>query len=105
MITTLTTTEPLSPVAVDALHRLELALADRTVANFDTYGTLWGFSTVEDAEREIAEERAEGASVEEWETADRDGQPLRVLFVTHPRWGTDIRVFSTWDTRSKAVGR
>lgn len=91
-------TAPLNPVAERALHRLELALADETVANFDHWGTVWGFSTTTDAATEIAQERTEGATVEEWETADRDGQSLRVARVTHPQHGIDIRVTSTWRT-------
>jgi hypothetical protein len=87
------------------MRRLELALADKTVAHFDTCGSIWGFSTAEDTEKDIAQARVEGASVDEWETTDRDGQPLRVVRATHRQWGTDIHVFSTWDTRSKAVAR
>ena len=98
-------TAQLPQLARDAMHRIELALADQTVAHFDQWGSVWGFSTVEDTEGDIAEARAEGASIDEWETVDRDGQPLRVVRATHPQWGTDIHVFSTWDTRSKAGKR
>ncbi|MGV9888363.1 hypothetical protein [Streptomyces sp. NPDC003395] len=100
-----TPTEPLSPMAVYAMHRVELALADRTVAHFDHWGSVFGFSTVEDTEKDIAESRAEGAVIDEWETVDRDGQSLRVVRATHPEWGIDIHAFSTWDTRRKAVAR
>jgi hypothetical protein len=93
----------LSPVAVDAMHRLELALADRIVANFDSYGSLWGFDTVEDAERLIDSELVIGADVDEWETVDRDGRPLRVVRIADPSFLDTICVFSAWDTASKAV--
>ncbi|MFJ5973545.1 hypothetical protein [Streptomyces sp. NPDC093060] len=92
------TTAPLPWAASDAMRSLELKLAAETVANFDEYGSVWGFNTVAEAEAEIAQDRAEGATVEVWETADRDGQPLRVARVTHPKWGMDIRVTSTWRT-------
>lgn len=62
------------------------------VINYDHWGTVWGFSTLTDFETETTQERAEGATVEEWETADRDGQPMRVVRVTHPKYGIDIRV-------------
>lgn len=64
-----------------------------TVQNLDHYGSQWGVSTPEGAEQEITEARAEGATVAEWETTDRAGQPLRVVRVDYPKWGTDIRVF------------
>lgn len=97
-----TRTAPLSPVAEHAMRRLELALADRVVANFDHWGTVWGFSTIAEADAENVESLAEGATVEEWETVDRDAQPLRVVRVDHPKWGTDIRVTSTWPTGKAA---
>ena len=97
-----TPTAPLPWVASDAMRRLELALAEQTVANFDDYGSLWGFNIVADAEAENAESLAEGADVDEWHVTDRDGQPLRVVRVVHPRWGTDIRVTSTWRTGKAA---
>lgn len=96
-------TAPLPWPASDAVRRLELALADRIVANFDDYGSLWGFDTVGTAEAEIVAARVEGAVIEEWETADRDGQPLHVVRVVHPKWGTDIRVASTWKPSGRAV--
>ncbi|MGW5197340.1 hypothetical protein [Streptomyces spiralis] len=105
MSTLITPTAPLSPAGQAAMHRIELALADQTVAHLDQWGSIWGFSTVEDTDGDIAEARAEGASIQEWETVDRDGRPLRVVRATHPAWGTDIHVFSTWDTRRKAVTR
>ncbi|MFI9344954.1 hypothetical protein ACIG0D_27365 [Streptomyces sp. NPDC052773] len=98
-----TPTFSLSPVAVDAMHRLELALADRIVANFDSYGSLWGFDTVEDAERSIDWELVSGTAIDEWETIDRDGRPLRVVRIADPTFLDTICVFSAWGTGSKAV--
>jgi hypothetical protein len=99
------TTAPLPGIAVDAMRRLELALADQTVANFDNHGSLWGFDTVEDTERLIARERAAGTDIDEWETVDRDGQPLHIVRCADPTFLDTICVFSTWDTRSKAAAR
>lgn len=99
MSTTTLPTEPLSPMAVCAMHRVELALADRTVANFDNHGSLWGFDTVEDAEQAIDWERVVGADIDEWETFDRDGRPLRVVRVADPEFLDTIAVFSTWNVR------
>lgn len=98
-------TEPLTTIAVDALRRLELALAEQTVANFDEFGSLSGFSTTVEAEAEIAESLSEGATVEEWETTDRTGRPLRVMRVAHPKWGIDIRVTSSWPTTPQSPRR
>lgn len=66
----------------------------KTVLNLDHWGTLWGTSTTPEAESETTHALTEGASIEEWETTTVDGQPLRVLRVTHPKWGTDLRVFT-----------
>lgn len=94
-------TAPLPSVAEYALHRLELALADRVVANFDNYGGLWGFDAVEDTETLIDRERAAGTSISEWETTDREGNPLRVVRMADPEFLDTICVFSAWDTRRK----
>ncbi|MEV6696261.1 hypothetical protein AB0M68_03735 [Streptomyces sp. NPDC051453] len=91
-----TPTAPLPPAAVAALSRLELALADQIVANFDNYGSCWGFSTAEEAEKAIVKERAGGAAIDEWETVDRDGQPLRIVRVEDPTFLDTISVFSAW---------
>ncbi|MBA2951614.1 hypothetical protein [Streptomyces himalayensis] len=96
-------TAPLPVLAADALRRLELAMDTQTVANFDSHGSLWGFSTTEEAEELIAEERAVLSAVDEWETVDRDGQPLRVVRIADPTFLDTICVFSTWNTASKAV--
>ncbi|WP_329114507.1 hypothetical protein [Streptomyces sp. NBC_01353] len=87
---------PLPQVAVDVLRRLELALAEQTVANFDNHGSLWGFSTTEETEELIASERALGTEIDEWETVDRDGQPLRVVRLADPTFLDTICVFSSW---------
>lgn len=93
-------TEPLPAKAAYLVHRLELALADQTVANFDHLGGLWGYSTVEDTENYLAKARAKGATIEEWNTVDRDGRPLRVVRVTDTDGDADIYVTSAWDTRT-----
>lgn len=89
-------TAPMPAMAVYAMHRLELALADRTVANFDNYGSLWGYDTVAKAEADIAEARGNGIDVCEWETVDRDGQPLHVVRLADPTFLDTICVVSTW---------
>ena len=94
-------TAPLNSVAVHALHRLELALAPTVVANFDDLGSLWGFDLVEAAEAGIAEARAEGVVIDEWEATDREGNPLRVVRMADPTFLDTICVFSAWDTRPK----
>jgi hypothetical protein len=57
-------TAPLPSFAEGVLARLELAFAPQIVANFDNYGSLWGFDTVEKAEAGIAESRTEGTNCE-----------------------------------------
>lgn len=104
-----TPTAPLPWPASQALTRLELALADRIVANFDHYGSLWGFDTAAKAEVDITEARANGSAVDEWHVTDRDGMPVRIVRTTDPDstflGGIDICVFSTWDIRAKAMSR
>ncbi|MFI1677037.1 hypothetical protein [Streptomyces sp. NPDC020607] len=63
-----------------------------TVINLDEWGGVWGCDTITKFEADTATARAEGATVHEWDTTARDGQPLRVVRVTHPVWGTDICV-------------
>jgi hypothetical protein len=94
-------TAPLPPLAVYALHRLELALAETTVANFDNHGSLWGYDIVEDTEALIARERAIGTDIDEWETVDRDGQPLHIVRLADPTFLDTICVFSTWTPTAK----
>lgn len=96
-------TAPLPPAAVYAMHRLELALADRTVANFDNHGSFWGFDTVEKTEADIDEARAAGTAIDEWETVDRDGQLLHVVRLADPRFLDTICVFSSWPQTAKAA--
>jgi hypothetical protein len=96
-------TAPLPAVAVHAMHRLELALAETTVANFDNHGSLWGYDTVEDAEKLIVGERAIGTDIDEWETVDRAGQPLRIVRIADPTFLDTICVFSSWTRAAKAA--
>lgn len=65
-----------------------------TVANFDNHGSLWGFDTVAETEAHIDEARANGVAVDEWETVDYDGQPLRVVRLADPTFLDDICVFA-----------
>ncbi|MFF8656796.1 hypothetical protein [Streptomyces huasconensis] len=67
------------------------------VVTLDHWGTTWGTTTVQQAEAEadIKTARTQGATIDEWETTDRDDLPLRVVRVTHPRFGTDICVFTS----------
>ncbi len=88
-------TEALPQAAADALRRLELAFTPTIVVNYDHFGSLWGHSTTEETVAEIAEARTEGATVEEWNTSDRNGQPLCIARVIHPKYGTDIRAFTS----------
>lgn len=66
-----------------------------TVVNFDNYGSIWGTDTAQAAEASIAEERANGSSVDEWTTTDRDGQPLRVVRLADPAFLDTICVFAS----------
>jgi hypothetical protein len=98
-----TPTAPLPASPAAALSRLELAFAPRIVANFDNHGSLWGFDTVEEAERNIDEAHANGDTITEWETVDRDGQPLCVVRIATGWPLDDICVFSTWAPYARAV--
>lgn len=64
------------------------------VATFDNHGSLWGHSTAHDTEASIATARATGADINEWQTLDRDGRPLRIVRVTDPEFLDDIHVFT-----------
>ncbi|MFE6126655.1 hypothetical protein ACFQ6Q_00060 [Streptomyces sp. NPDC056437] len=55
------------------------SITSAIVANYDNYGSLWGFDTVAAAEASIAEARADGVAIDEWETTDRDGRLLRIV--------------------------
>lgn len=67
------------------------------VANFDYYGSLWGYITVAEAETYIDEARANGADIDEWNVTDREGFPIRIVRTTDPDdtffGGIDISVF------------
>ncbi|MFE7954403.1 hypothetical protein [Streptomyces sp. NPDC057413] len=67
----------------------------RIVLNYDNHGTFWGAATVTDTEQDIATARAAGLHVDEWETSDRDGHPLRVVRIPNPGFLDDICVFTT----------
>lgn len=72
-----------------AQHTLAVAIA------YDNHGTRWGTNTPENAETLIADERTAGTSIDEWETTDRDGQPLRVVRIPDASWLDTIFVFTT----------
>ncbi|GAA3956887.1 hypothetical protein GCM10022384_07510 [Streptomyces marokkonensis] len=62
---------------------------------YDNHGSRWGTNTPENAETLIAQERAAGAAIDEWETTDRAGQPLRVVRIPDASWLDTIFVFTT----------
>ncbi|MET7321499.1 hypothetical protein [Streptomyces sp. NPDC005549] len=61
----------------------------------DNHGSRWGTNTPENAETLIADERNVGTPIDEWETTDRDGQPLRVVRIPDASWLDTILVFTT----------
>ncbi|WCN06042.1 hypothetical protein [Streptomyces sp. M92] len=64
---------------------------------YDNHGSRWGTNSVENAETLIANERQAGASIDEWDTTDRDGQPLRVVRIPDADWLDTIFVFTAED--------
>ncbi|MEU0018027.1 hypothetical protein ABZ173_10190 [Streptomyces rochei] len=62
---------------------------------YDNHGSRWGTNTPENAETLIAQERAAGTPIDEWNTVDRDGQPLRVVRIPDASWLDTIFVFTT----------
>lgn len=62
----------------------EPVIEPAVVANYDCYGSLWGHDTVTKAEADIAQARAKGHAIDEWNVTDRDGQPLRIVRTTDP---------------------
>jgi hypothetical protein len=76
------------------------------VANYDHYGTLWGHDTVTKTEADIAQARAQGHTIDEWNVTDRDGQPLRIVRTVDPTstflGGIDISVIPMTDADAPA---
>lgn len=74
----------------------EPVIEPAVVANYDHYGTLWGHDTVTKAEADLAQARAKGNAIDQWNVSDRDGQPLRIVRTTDPTstflGGIDISV-------------
>ncbi|MFJ1650078.1 hypothetical protein ACIOC2_01420 [Streptomyces sp. NPDC088337] len=66
-----------------------------TVVNFDNHGTVWGTDTTQNTEALIAKERTNGAPIDEWTLADRDGQPLRIVRIADLGFLDTIAVFTT----------
>lgn len=62
------------------------------VTNYDNYGSLWGRETVAQAEAGIAEERANGTAIDEWNATDRAGNPLRIVRMADPTFLDTISV-------------
>ncbi|CAL9313995.1 hypothetical protein [Streptomyces sp. SudanB91_2054] len=62
---------------------------------YDNHGSRWGTNTPENADTLIAQERAAGTPIDEWNTVDRDGQPLRVVRIPDSDWLDTIFVFTT----------
>ncbi|MFE6428147.1 hypothetical protein ACFVOB_22180 [Streptomyces rochei] len=62
---------------------------------YDNHGSRWGTNSVENAETLIANERKAGTPIDEWNTTDRDGQPLRVVRIPDSDWLDTIFVFTT----------
>jgi hypothetical protein len=63
-----------------------------TVTNYDNYGSLWGYDTIERAEAVVAEAYANGSDVNEWHVTDRNGRPLRIVRIADPTFLDDICV-------------
>ncbi|MFJ8538160.1 hypothetical protein [Streptomyces sp. NPDC093591] len=81
----------LTPIDPQPLRELNAPLPEpepepepAIVANYDHYGTLWGHDTVTKAEADIAQARAQGHAIDEWDVTDRDGRPLRIVRTTDP---------------------
>lgn len=93
----------LAPINPQPLRDLNTPLPEPTpepeptpVANYDYYGSLWGYDTVAKAEADITQAHAKGHTIDEWNVTDRDGQPLRIVRTTDPTCaffgGIDISV-------------
>ncbi|MFF1483113.1 hypothetical protein ACIGZH_01780 [Streptomyces sp. NPDC058319] len=65
------------------------------VINYDNHGSVWGTDTAQATEESLAEERAAGTHIDEWNTVDRDGQPLRVVRCSDPEFLDTICVFTS----------
>jgi hypothetical protein len=61
----------------------------------DSYGTIWGTDTADVTEALITEERAAGTAIDEWETTDRDGQPMRIVRLADPSFLDTVCVFTS----------
>ncbi|WP_369211351.1 hypothetical protein [Streptomyces flavofungini] len=87
------------------MRRLELAFALQVVVNFDRHGSVWGASPVAEIEQDIAEASAAGAAIDEWQTVDRDGQPLRIVRITDQGVHGGIHAFTVWNGLAEAVAQ
>ncbi|MGX1221982.1 hypothetical protein [Streptomyces ambofaciens] len=85
------------PQPSPAQHTLPVAIA------YDNHGSRWGTHTPENAETLIADERTVGTPIDEWETTDRDGQPLRVVRIPDASWLDTIFVLTSEDRPAVAA--
>lgn len=60
----------------------------------DSYGTIWGTDTIQATESHIADERAAGTHIDEWETIDRDGRPLQIVRIADTQFVATICVIT-----------
>lgn len=73
------------PNGIRTTHHQPSPFAIAGVAvNLDNYGSVWGTDSIQATEALIAEERAAGTQVDEWETTDLDGQPMRIVRLADP---------------------
>jgi hypothetical protein len=63
------------------------------VVNFDNHGSLWGYESVEQAEADLDEQRANDAAIDEWHVADPHGLPIRIVRIADPEFLDTIQVF------------
>lgn len=63
------------------------------VVNFDSYGSVWGTSTVTDAEELVEQAQADGDHIDEWHVAAHGGLPIRIVRIADPEFLDTICVF------------
>ncbi|MBC2903154.1 hypothetical protein [Streptomyces cupreus] len=98
---------PIAPQPIRALNtplptpEPEPVIEPAIVANYDHYGTLWGHDAVTKTEADLAQARAQGHAIDEWNVTDRNGNPLRIVRTTDPTstflGGIDISVIPVDD--------
>ncbi|MFJ3950348.1 hypothetical protein ACIPXV_09785 [Streptomyces libani] len=63
------------------------------VVNFDDHGSVWGESSVTEAEDLVERAQTDGYRVDEWYTRDRDGLRHRIVRIADPEFLDTICVF------------